>query len=117
MSIRSGKMRHRVKFQTRASGQDTTGDPLLQWTTFLECFASIDPPLSRRALVGREFFASQETHARQLTRFRLRYHAGILPKMRILWEERVYDVSDVQLPGGIHHEMVVMAEEIIAEAP
>ncbi len=111
MAVRAGAMRHRIKIQVRTTVQDETGDPLNNWSDVAERWASVEP------LVGREFFASQQRNGRVQTRFRLRYVAGIAPRMRIEFDGRVFDITEVQAPRSIKNEMILMADELVERSP
>jgi SPP1 family predicted phage head-tail adaptor len=109
--IRAGDLRHRISIEKRSSAQDASGGQLLAWASFASVRASVEP------LVGREWESAQQRTARVTTRFRVRYLAGVLPSMRIVWDGRFFDVKDVLQVRGIHHELVIMAEEVVGRAP
>jgi len=105
--MRIGRLRHRVIIQQVAESQDSTGAPLETWGTFAEVWAGVEP------LRGREFFASKQIQADVTTRIRIRYLAGVTPKMRVLWGSRVYLIDSVIDPEERHVEMQLMARELL----
>lgn len=109
--VRAGEMRHRIRVEERSQDQDQSGQLERHWVLVGERWASVEP------LLGKEFFASAQRNARAPTRFRMRYFEKVRPAMRIVWEERVFDVTDVQVPRGVHDEMVVTATEWVGETP
>lgn len=111
MAIRPGEMRHRIRIERQSTAVDAAGEPLRVWALVAERWASVEP------LVGKEFFASQQRSGTVKTRFRLRFLAGVAPKMRIVWNNKVFDISDVLMVDGIEHELVIMADESVGEKP
>ncbi len=109
--MRAGKLKQRVQFQQQTSQQDTAGQPLNVWTLFAERYASVEP------LTGREMYASMERVGRVETRFRIRYTPGIVPKMRIVWLGRVFDITYVAQQNGEPVEQIIMAQELVGESP
>lgn len=105
---RAGAMRHRIAIQVRSTTQTPSGQPAFVWTNLAEVAAAVEPLMG-----GREILASSERQARIPTRFRIRYLAGVLPKMRIVWDSRWFDISEVQQPRGIKHELVIWTEELV----
>lgn len=105
--ISAGALRHVIEVQQRVDTKDASGDPLVQWVRFAMVRASVEP------LLGKEFFASEQREAKVNTRIRLRYLAGLVPQMRIIWDNRWFDIQSVALVNGIKYEMVVMANELV----
>ena len=96
-----------IEVQARSESRMASGDPVEVWTLFATVHASVEP------LLGKEYFASEQREALVNTRFRIRYLAGLLPKMRIVWDSRWYDIISVAMVNGIKFEMVVMANELV----
>lgn len=105
--LNAGAMRHSIEIQQRTNVRGESGSPILQWVLFAKVRASAEP------LLGKEYFASQQREAKVQTRFRIRYLAGVLPKMRIVWDNKWYDIESAVAVNGIKHEMVVMASELV----
>lgn len=110
MTIRAGKMRQRIRIEVRSDIQSASGEPAYTWTLFRETWAAVEP------LLGRELFAAQERQAKVSTRFRMRYVAGVKPRMRIVWDSRWFDIESIQQVNGLKYEMVVMANEQVERA-
>ncbi len=94
----AGKLRCWVTIQQIGTAQDASGQVVDSWSTVATRWASIEP------LSGREYFAARQFQAQVNIRVRLRYLAGIVAKMRILYETRVFDIEAVIDPGERHAE-------------
>jgi SPP1 family predicted phage head-tail adaptor len=104
-------MRHRVTIQQRSTGTDAAGGVLNAWENVATRCASID-----RAS-GSELWGSAQRSARVPTVFRLRYLAGVVPSMRLLFDGRVYNILSAVDQEGRKAELVITAEELVEEAP
>lgn len=109
--MRLGAMRHVVKIQKQSTAQDSTGQNVLAWTTFAERRAAV------QRTPGNEVFASAVRNGRVPTVFRLRYLTGVSPAMRIVMDDKVYNIISAADPSGTGEELVITAEELVAEAP
>lgn len=89
MSIEAGKLRHRVILQAFVSGRDSDGVLTEQWTTVAEVWASVEP------LSAREFVAAAATQARVTARIVIRYRPEVVPTMRILHRDKIYNIEGV----------------------
>jgi head-tail adaptor len=107
----SGKMRHVVRIEQRATTQDASGEPALTWTLFA----------SRRAAIvrtpGREIWSSEERQGRVPTLFRLRFLEGVLPAMRVIHGDKVFNILSAIDPDGMRAELVLNTEEHVEETP
>jgi head-tail adaptor len=106
----SGKMRHVVRIEQRATTQDAAGEPALTWTLFAQRRASIV------RTPGRELWSSEERQGRIPTLFRLRYLAGVLPAMRVIHGDKVFNILSAIDPDGMRAELVLNTEEHVEEA-
>ena len=104
----ASKLRHRITFQERATGQDEFGQPIDTWQDICTVWAAVEP------LSGREFWAAQQVQAEVTTRIRIRYRQGIRPEMRVLYDGRTYDIQTVIDPEERHVELQLMCREVVA---
>lgn len=105
-------MREVVRIDRRSTTQDAVGEPLLSWVPFT--------PLLRAAIErtpGREIWASSERQGRVPTVFRLRWRDGVLPAMRLVSGDRVFNIVSAIDPDGMRAELVITAEELVEETP
>lgn len=106
--MRVGKLRRRIIIQQAIESANAYGELVQTWITFANVWAAVEP------LRGREFFAAQEQQARATTRIRIRYLAGVTPKMRVLFDSRIYLINAVINPEERNAEMQLMCEELVA---
>ena len=102
-----GALRQSFTIQLNTPTQSSTGAEVASWATFLTVHGSVEP------LVGREWFANNTTQQRVSHRVRMRYQAGVLPKMRILYDSRVLKIESVINVEERDRELVLMCQEEI----
>ena len=83
----SGLRRHRIFFQKLTTvkdelGQETEGE----WENVTATWAMI------KTLQGREYFAAASAQSERTSRFIIPYQRGIDSSMRILFDNRVFDI-------------------------
>lgn len=85
------KLRHRITLQVQAHTQDPdTGEDVVTWADWLA-----DEPAEVVPLSGKEFLQSAATQAQVDTRMTIRWRAGVLTTMRIVFDGENYNVSAV----------------------
>jgi len=105
--MRIGELRHRITIQQQSSIQDGYGQPVSSWIDVATPWSSIEP------LSGREFFAAQQVNSETTTRIKIRYLAGVVSKMRVVYGLKIYDILYVIDPEERHREMQLMCKELI----
>lgn len=106
--MRAGKLRRRLEIQQAVETQSATGEMAVTWNTYATVWGAVEP------LRGREFWAAKEQQAQIDTRIRIRYLAGVTPKMQVLDGTRVFLIYGVIDPESRHQEMQLMAQEVVA---
>jgi SPP1 family predicted phage head-tail adaptor len=106
-----GELRHKITIEAVQEVQDENGIILEQWTTFLEEQAQVMP------LAGTEAVAARQLDASLDHRIRLRYRAGIRPKMRVRFQEpsgtvRYFDIRSVNNPYYRGEKLELMCMEL-----
>lgn len=110
--MRSGDLRHRVTFQSRATGDDSRdGSQLTAWVDVL-----VDVPTAIAPLSGRELMAAQAVQSTVSHEISLRYHPVLTnPKttagMRIVFGTRVFNIQSAVTIDERRREMRILAEE------
>lgn len=104
MSITAGKLRHRIVIQQLAEGENDMGDIVQTWTDFAAVWASIEP------LSGREYFSAQQVTSETTGRIRMRYRAGVLATMRVLFGGQTYRILSVINPEERNIELELMTK-------
>lgn len=105
--MNSGKLRHKICIETKATMRNSLGEEVVTWTPFLYAWASIEP------LSGREFFLAQQTQASVDHKINLRYQPGIRPEMRVSWGERMFDITAVLNKEERNTELMLYVSESI----
>lgn len=105
--MRVGPLRHRITVEQATVSRDSYGGEVETWGVFATVWASVSP------LIGREYIAAKQVSASVTHKIRMRYLAGMTPKMRISWDNRLFDVESILDVDERHAEMVIMATEII----
>ena len=105
--MRIGKLRRRITIERVTETQDTDGAVLETWSTYATVQASIEP------ISGREYFAAQSTQADVTHRIGIRYLSGIVPKMRVNYNSRIFDILSVINVDERSRELQLMCRESI----
>jgi len=87
--MRIGKLRHKVSIQKLESTQDALGGKVESYTHFCDAWAEIRP------VSGREYFIDNQRYARCTHSIIVRFVPGITPSMRVLFNDRVFDIEAV----------------------
>lgn len=106
--IKSGKMNKRISIEEPASGSPAKngfGERNIVWEEFAEVWAEIIP------LVGREYWAQQQVQSEVTVKIRIRYLAGVLTTMRVVYDERILTIKSVIDVNERHKEIVLMCSE------
>lgn len=104
--MRAGDLRHRVTIQQAAETQSGSGAIGQTWSDVAAVWASIE------ALQGREVFAAQQINAQVSSRITIRYRAGIIPKMRMVFGARTFNIEAVIDPDGRRRELQLLVSEV-----
>jgi SPP1 family predicted phage head-tail adaptor len=105
--IEAGKLRHRVIIQTATEARDSYGQPIQTWATFDEVWAEILP------LRGTELFTAQQVQSKVVSKIKIRYLAGVSPKMRVLFGARIYQIESIINTTERNVESVLMCSEVL----
>lgn len=105
--MRAGRLRHYVIIQQATETQGADGSVIQTWGEFAHVYAEISPKS------GNETYASQGIHASVVHEIRIRYLKGVVPKMRILWGERVFEIIGVVNWNERNREMLLNCTEIV----
>ncbi|HYE20976.1 MAG TPA: phage head closure protein [Tepidisphaeraceae bacterium] len=90
--LRAGKLRHRVTIEeANPETVSADGQPLPQWVTLTERWASVEPIETS----GREYLRAQAIQADVTHTVTLRYLAGVTPKNRVQHKGRMLEIQSV----------------------
>jgi SPP1 family predicted phage head-tail adaptor len=93
--------------QQVTEGQDATGAVTESWDTFATVWSSLEP------IAGREYFEAKQTMADTTHRIRIRYLSGVVPKMRVLFGSRIYNITEIINYMERNVELHLMATELL----
>lgn len=89
-----GKLDRRITIQALTQGVGSVyGEPTETWTDWATVWANVYYG------GGREFAAAQQVTAEIDTQFQIRYMAGLVPTMRIVYDGRYYDIHRIDEVG------------------
>ena len=83
------KMRHRIKFQSLSLVSDGQGGSTESWVDFAEVWADVKP------ISGRERLFAQRIEDIQDHKIIIRYLDGITTTMRIVFNNRIFQIKDI----------------------
>ena len=88
MSIKAGKLRHRITIQAKGMTQDpVTGEMVEGWSDLVSVWASVEP------LSTREFIAASAGQSEITARIVVRYRDGLDSTMRAIHRGKVYEFA------------------------
>jgi SPP1 family predicted phage head-tail adaptor len=99
-------MDHLAVVQTPTESANAIGEPILTWSTFATRWVAILP------LSGNEQITALANEGNVTHRIRMRYTAGIKPKMRLVSEGRTFEIMSV-VERGRREEHELMASEVV----
>lgn len=89
--MRSGKLRHRVSFESLIETQDSDGALVEAWIDhFGQKFWAEVVYLS-----GKEFTEAQSIHSKVIARIKLRHREDFSPKMRIRYRDQIFNIDAI----------------------
>ncbi|HFK1431591.1 TPA: phage head closure protein [Bacillus cereus] len=105
----SRKYNKRIILQKKSLNYETDeeGNPLEPWQDTVKVWAAVNP------LRGREFWQAASVNAENTIRVEIRYRKGITSDMRILYGERILEITNVIDVEEKHKEMHLMCKEVL----
>lgn len=83
-----------IIIQESTDSTDDYNSPVVTWSTFAEVWAKVVD----NSFGSREQYESEQLTAVRSTTFNIRYLAGVREKMRILYDDRFYDIEYIGRP-------------------
>ncbi|MBN1807188.1 MAG: phage head closure protein [Sedimentisphaerales bacterium] len=99
-------MRHRVELQQFAESQDGYGEMVREYTTYATVWAEIKP------LQGKELEHAQQISAETDFQIRIRYNPAVASEHRVVFGNRVFEITAVKNTEERNEELVLMCKEI-----
>ncbi|MBV4421032.1 phage head closure protein [Clostridium tyrobutyricum] len=85
--MRTEELKHKIIFQKLTATTNENGFEVEIWEDYSTVWASISN------LMGREYFAAAAVQAEKTVKFTIRYLHGITDDMRILFEDKQYNIT------------------------
>ncbi len=108
MTVKAGRLRHRVTLQNAADTADGGGGFTTTWSDVATVWAAIEPLKSRERLFAQQL-ETPVTH-----RVTIRYRAGVTAKMRLKFGARVFNIRGVINAGERDRTLELLCEEGVA---
>jgi SPP1 family predicted phage head-tail adaptor len=100
-----GEMRKRITIQQADDTRTAAGETLDTPITVTQAWAKISPLSGREAWIAKE---QQDTTSHKIN---MRYQPGITSKMRAVYQNRIFNFTDVRDLEEMHEELEIMATE------
>lgn len=85
--VKIGDLKHRIIIQRLTTTINSNGFEVETWEDYKTVWASVSN------LNGREYFAAATVQAENTVKFTIRYIKGIEEKMRISFEDKLYNIT------------------------
>jgi len=101
--MRTGRLRHPVVIQRLTEG--TLWGEEDSWEDYAAVWASVEP------LKGAEYYAAQQVNAEVTGKVVMRYLSGVVPKMRVVFGTRTFEILSVINPDERNRELQLLVKE------
>lgn len=100
-----GRLDRRIVIQESTETKDVYGQPVKTWATLATVWAQVDDKS------GGETYQAEQLTAYRKTVFVIRFRSGIEERMRILYNNRYYDILSKQAPD--RNRFLVLEAELL----
>lgn len=108
--MRAGKLRHIIDIEQRSDSQDASGQQVNTWTVFADdVYANVRP------LRGEEQRAGDADRNPLTHEIEIRFLSGVLPKMRVNFEGRYFNIVAVRDTEERQKQMFLDCQEGLAD--
>jgi len=102
--MRSGTLRNLITIYTRVDTKSSTGAVTTTWTEFKKMWASIS------SIRGYEKESANAAWPGSDSRISMRYVAGLLPTMRIVYDSVIYSILDIEDADNRHRNIKLVCQ-------
>lgn len=99
-------MINKITIQSPPSGRDSTGQAVKVWNVVRTVWAS------KEALIGKEFYAANQTQNSVEVKFRTYFYSGMNNAMRIVHGNDTYEVVSVSDPEDLKKELLWYCKKV-----
>jgi SPP1 family predicted phage head-tail adaptor len=103
----AGQLNKKIYIQQQTQDQNEYGEQETIWTTIATVYAKIKP------LVGKEFIAAQQISTNITHDITTRYLRCVKPKMRVLYNDRYFDILSVINPDEKREWLYLKCREVV----
>lgn len=103
--IKAGKFNKVITLQHQQEIISDYGGVKVEWVDFKTVRASVEP------LQGNEFFSAAQSHSETKLRVRIHYLEGVLPTMRVKYDDRLFAITAIIDSKESHRELQLMCKE------
>ena len=89
IKVEIGELKHRITFQKFSSTFSENGFELQAWENYITVWAAVSN------LHGKEYFAAAAVQAEKTVKFTIRHTSEINETMRILFNEKSYNITSI----------------------
>jgi len=101
--VKAGTLRNIITIQQTTQTRNDAGEIVDTWATYISPWANITP------LQGREYWAAQQVQNEKTLRMIIRYASGVHVRMRVLYDQRAWDIKSVSNVGTRNAETEIIA--------
>lgn len=105
--MKIGRLRHRIAIEESIAGRDSFGAEISEWRQFIKVWADVSP------VSGREFIAFKQINAEISTKVTIRYIAGVTTEMRVLFDNRIFEITSIINPEEKNVSLLLMCKEVV----
>jgi SPP1 family predicted phage head-tail adaptor len=110
--MRAGELRHRITLQRKNAVRDSYGESVPTWITVATVWAQVETTGGSESVD-----AAQVALASLSYMVTIRYRRDVVPTMRVLWGDRVLEISAVTEPDNRRRLLALLCAEIVDEYP
>ena len=107
--MNAGILNRRIVIQTKVPTRGASGEEVIVWSVVAIVKGSAEP------LRGQEYLEATRLQADLDIRFRIRYRDGIKPSMRVMYDDRYFNIVSVIHVKEQRREIQLMCKELLEE--
>ncbi len=88
-----GRLDRKIVIESGVDAQNEYGEYVTTWSTYHTCFASVS------RFGGVEKLNSGKIEAKNRVRFKIRFFDGIYENMRVIYDSKTYNITEIQELG------------------
>ena len=104
--MKIGRLRHRIVIEESIAGRDNFGAEVYEWIQFAKVWADVSP------VSGREFASFKQINSEITTKITIRYLAGVTAEMRVLFDNRIFEINSIINPEEKNISLLLMCKEV-----